>query len=332
MLKWFYNWEKILNMNILLVCDQKIPALLYGGTERIVWWLGEELHKRGHKVSFLAGKGSYCHFADVSIYDSKKTINEQVPENIDVVHVHFPVEEEIMKPYIATLHGNSIANKEYDLNTVFISKNHAERHGSSEFVYNGLDFNEYGPVDWNLKREHMLFLGKASRSKKNLKGCVKIAKALDEKLAIVGGKGLPFSKTKKYKGFLGGMAKSRVINQSKALLFPVIWHEPFGLAIVESLYFGAPVFGSTYGSLPELISAEVGITSNSYSELIEATRNHQNYSKKLCHEYVCDQFSQKRMCDGYLQMYEKVLNGYNINEITPVHQMNEDQRHYPMND
>lgn len=319
-------------MNILLVTDLKIPAMHYGGIERIIWWLGEELVARGHKVSFLAGIGSFCEFGEMHIYNPKKTIDQQIPEGIDLVHVHFPVKETISVPYMVTLHGNSIPHEVYDINTVFISKNHAERHGSSAYVYNGLDFNEYGPVDWNMKREHMLFLGKASRSKKNLKGCIKIAKALNEKLAVVGGRGLPFSKTVKYKGFLGGMEKSRVINQSKALLFPVIWHEPYGLAIVESLYFGAPVFGSTYGSLPELIPLEVGFTSNSYSELIEAAKNYKDYSPKYCHEYVCDSFSVRKMCDDYLRLYERVLNGENLNEIQPIHQMDVEIRHYPLFD
>lgn len=317
-------------MNILLVTDLKIPAKHYGGIERIIWWLGEELIKKGHQVSFMAGSGSTCDFAKMYMYDPNKSLNEQIPEGIDLVHFHFPIEEEISTPYMATLHGNSTPGLKYDINTVFISKNHAERHGSEVFVYNGLDFNEYGPVDWNLKREHFLFLGKANRSKKNLKGCVKIAKALNEKLAVVGGRGLPFSKIVKYKGFLGGLEKSKVINESKALLFPVIWHEPYGLAIVESLYFGAPVFGSMYGSLPELIPVEVGVTSNSYNELIEAAKNYGDYNRKYCHEYVCDNFSAKKMCEDYLIMYEKVLNGENLNKISPVHQMDVNIRHYPL--
>ena len=214
-------------MNILLVCDQKIPALLYGGTERIVWWLGEELHKRGHKVSFLAGKGSYCDFADVHIYKPNIPLNDQISSNVDFVHFHFPITEEVTKPYLSTLHWNSAPDIEYDKNTVFISRNHAQRHNSDTFVYNGLDFNEYGKVDWNMKREHFLFLGKARKGRKNVKGCIKIAKAINEKLAVIGGRGLPFNKYVTYKGFIGGEKKSRVINQSKALLFPVLWHEPF---------------------------------------------------------------------------------------------------------
>ena len=319
-------------MNILLVCDSKIPALLYGGTQRIVWWLGEELHKRGHKVSFLAGKGSYSDFADVYCYNPNIPLNDQIPAHIDVVHLNFITEEELTKPFITTLHGNSAANKVYHNNTVFISKNHAQRHNSDVFVYNGLDFNEYGSVNWNMKREHFLFLGKASRSKKNIKGCIKIARALNEDLAVIGGRGLPFRKGIKYKGFIGGKKKSEVINKSKALLFPVIWNEPFGLAIVEAMYFGAPAFGSTYGSLPELINPDVGFVSNSYSELTEAAKHYEDYNRKRCHDYVCDKFSVKQMTDSYLKLYEKVMNNELLSAEKPVHQLQEVVRHFPMFD
>ena len=35
--------------------------------------------------------------------------------------------------------------------------------------------------------------------------------------------------------------KGEILNSSKGLVFPVLWHEPFGLAIIESLYYGCPV-------------------------------------------------------------------------------------------
>ncbi|NQY28269.1 MAG: hypothetical protein HRT69_02240 [Flavobacteriaceae bacterium] len=51
------------------------------------------------------------------------------------------------------------------------------------------------------------------------------------------------------------------------IYLPVLWNKPFGLAIIESLYTGYPVFGPNYGSLPELIPENVGYTSNSMSEI-----------------------------------------------------------------
>jgi hypothetical protein len=52
-------------MRILIVNDTKIPVEGYGGTERVIWYLGEELSKMGHKVTFLVREGSACPFAKV---------------------------------------------------------------------------------------------------------------------------------------------------------------------------------------------------------------------------------------------------------------------------
>ncbi len=86
---------------------------------------------------------------------------------------------------------------------------------------------------------------------------------------------------------LGGEKKNQAIQNSQAILFPGLWHEPLGLAILESLYFGCPVFGTTYGSLPELISAERGFLSNSKSELVNAIRNAGNYDPEEMPSVYC---------------------------------------------
>ena len=52
---------------------------------------------------------------------------------------------------------------------------------------------------------------------------------------------------------VGGTNKTKLLNQSKGLLFPVRWHEPFGLAILESLHYGCPVFGTPRGSCLKLV-------------------------------------------------------------------------------
>ena len=121
----------------------------------------------------------------------------------------------------------------------------------------------------------------------------------------------------RFEGMVGGSHKNRLINGSKALLFPVLWNEPFGIALTESLYFGCPVFGTPYGSLPELITSEFGFLSNSRAELINALENVDSYDRKKCHEYVCDTFSSKKMTQDYLALYEIVLKGETLNSEAP---------------
>lgn len=72
-------------MNITIVLGDKIPSIKYGGTQRVMWYLGKELNKRGHKVTFIAGKGSSCPFAKVIELDPSVNLNTQIPTDADIV-------------------------------------------------------------------------------------------------------------------------------------------------------------------------------------------------------------------------------------------------------
>ena len=307
-------------MNILIVLNTVIPAKEYGGTERVVWWLGKELTRRGHGVTYMAAPGSRCPFAKVVEYDPHLPFADIIPPLTDLVHLQFEPTERIPRPYLITHHGNFFPRKAFDINTVFVSHNHAQRNGASCYVYNGLDPDEYGSVDWKQPREHLLFLGYAKRPEKNLRDCAYIARKSGHVLAVIGGKDKWFKRRPwlRYEGFLGGEAKNAALRKGHALLFPVRWHEPFGLAVIESLYFGCPVIGSPYGSLPELVAPEVGFLSNRCEELVRAVADIPRFSRRRCHEYVCARFSVRQMTDDYLRLYEQVLSGRPLNPRPPV--------------
>lgn len=312
-------------MNVVIVVACTLPTLKYGGTQRVMWYLGKELTKMGHQVTFLAEKGSYCPFAKVIEIDPTKTIGSQVPASADIVHMNGHSPEDVRQPYVTTMHGNGVLKM--DRNSIFVSRNHAERFGCDSFVYNGLDWDDYGTVDLSKKRSGYHFLGKAAWRLKNLRGAIAVTKSLkNEKLEVLGGYRFnfkmgwrfTFSPRIHFKGMVDDAGKKAVIEQSKGLLFPVTWNEPFGLAITESLYFGSPVFGTPYGSLPELVTKEVGFLTNNAATLIQHLESNPMYSPKLCHEYTRDKFNSRVMAEEYLQKYEKVLNGeYLINGTVP---------------
>lgn len=304
-------------MHILLVNNTRIPALKYGGTERVIWALGKALVALGHQVSYLVAKGSYCPFAMVYVYNPAQSLEQQIPPGVDLVHIHFPVAKAPAFPYLATLHGNGEAGERFAPNTVFLTADHAQRHHGEAFVYNGLDWDEYGPVDWQKERRHLLFLAKTSRKEKNVKGAIEIAKNRETKLEIIGGHKLIFNKYIRFRGQVGGAKKTALLNHGLALLNPIRWHEPFGLAPIEALYYGNPVFATPYGSMPELITEEVGFISKKGSELSQALDQLPYYSRKLCHHYVVDRFNHLHMAKNYLAYYEKVLNGEKINKNAP---------------
>lgn len=312
-------------MHILIVHNAIIPAVKYGGTERVIFWLGKELVNQGHQVTYLVANDSTCDFADVIHFDNSIPLNKQIPSNVDVVHLNCAVNELPTKPYVATMHGNLNEQMPFDKNVIFVSKNHAARYGSDCFVHNGLDPEDYGKPSLKDKKNYIHFLGDAAWRVKNVKGAIKIASKANINLKVIGGKRLNISQgfrltldfNTSFCGMIGGKEKNKILNESKGLLFPVRWYEPFGLAITESLYFGCPVFATPYGSLPEIVNEEVGFLSNKSGELVNALKNIDLYNPTKCYEYVMEHFTSKQMAASYVKKYETVLNGRYLNEKLP---------------
>lgn len=311
-------------MKILLVHNTPIPVYKYGGTERVIWDLGKTLVKLGHDITFLVPAGSTCDFAKVQHIDPAKNWNEQIPKDTDIVHFQFNPEMELDFPFLMTEHSNSRKPVSLPHNTIFLSKKHAECYGSTEFVYNGLDWDAYGSVDFSHPRNHYHFLGKAARRLKNVKGAIRVAHLAKVELDVLGGERInlranfrwTFSRKIHFYGMVGGQQKFELLNASKGLIFPVRWHEPFGLAITESLYFGCPVFATPYGALSELVPAECGHLSAHAEELAQAIQTEQ-YDPRACHAQAL-KFDALSMTKNYLQVYERILAGETLHAQAPV--------------
>ncbi len=304
-------------MLITIVNNTVIPAHRYGGTERVIWWLGQELTRRGHQVRYLVARGSTCDFAAVDQIDPTAPLAPQISPQTDIIHVHFPTDESFDRPALTTIHGNGQPGERFPINSNFVSCNHADRHGATCWVHNGIDPREYGEPDLSATRTHLLFLAKASRREKNLRGAIRLARAIGKPLAVIGGRRIPRPGVR-YLGEVGSHRKNDALNKTDALLFPVRWHEPFGLAVVEAMYFGAPVVGTPYGSLPELVDEGSGKLADRAEPLIEFLRHPAAFDRRYCHERVLRNFSSAAMTDGYLSLYERLLDGEQLNLSVPT--------------
>lgn len=312
-------------MKIAIVIDTIIPVFAYGGTERVMWYLGRELHRMGHHIVYVAPKGSKCDFGTVVEIDPSIPIEGQIPADVDVVHFNSYNPNELDRPYIVTWHGNFLKG-ELDRNSLFVSRQHAQRYSSDQYVYNGMDWEDYGTVDLSCPRTHYHFLGQAAWSQKNLRGAISVIDRLSgETLKVMGGHrfnwkhGIKFYTLRNadFLGMVGGQSKFDVLQHSKGFIFPVRWDEPFGIAITESLYYGCPVFGTPYGSLPELVPSDVGFLTTSAAEMADHIAHHYSYSPKVCHEYARDVHNAKVMAQAYLSKYERVMNGHHLNDSNP---------------
>ena len=116
-----------------------------------------------------------------------------------------------------------------------------------------------------------------------------------------------------YCGMLGDTEKRKILRKAKALLFPVRWHEPFGIAITEALASGCPVFGTPYGSLPEIVSPETGVLSDRAQDLVDALTK-RTFSPMKCRERVTQGLTHIQMAERYLELYREILSHGKLNQ------------------
>lgn len=245
-----------------------------------------------------------------------------LPNDVDVLHLWSTPRSAPRRPFLVTIEGNGQEGETFHPNTAFISRKHAENHGATEFVYNGLDTTAF---EYDLERkDYAVFLAKASWSVKNLEGAIAIARAAKLRLEVLGSRDwplglqrrLPAIRGVKYRGMVGDAEKREVLRAARALLFPVRWHEPFGIAITEALASGCPVFGTPYGSLPEIVTPEVGVLSANGQELANALRSADKYDPSKCRARA-QAFDAAVMARAYLPLYERVRRGEKLHSAAP---------------
>ena len=104
-----------------------------------------------------------------------------------------------------------------------------------------------------------------------------------------------------------GSEKRRLLSRATALLAPLQWDEPFGLAVVEAMASGTPVICTRRGASPELIADGVtGFLADDVDDMVAAVRNVGQIDPLECARAARMRFTPSAMADGYLSIYEKV--------------------------
>ena len=111
-----------------------------------------------------------------------------------------------------------------------------------------------------------------------------------------------------YVGEVSGKYKLEFISHAKALLFPIQWDEPFGMAPIEALACGTPVVAMSRGALPEIIEHGVnGFLANNEKEFKHYMTLVDEIDPAKCRESVKRNFSASIMAKNYLERYQTVL-------------------------
>src|SRR5881396_687123 len=183
----------VLGMHVVVASHQPLPAKGYGGPQRVVVALVRGLAALGHRVTLLAPPSTRVPEATVVAVPPRKladpaTLAPYVPRDAAIVHAHFPLRSAPGSfPFVQTVHRNLKPHAPAYPNSIFLSRDHARRHHSDVFVYNGLD-----PADYVFRRfprrgsQYDLFLGNL-HSAKGYHWAVEAAKRTGHRLIVAGG-------------------------------------------------------------------------------------------------------------------------------------------------
>jgi glycosyltransferase involved in cell wall biosynthesis len=109
-------------------------------------------------------------------------------------------------------------------------------------------------------------------------------------------------------GEIGDTDKSEFLGNALALLFPVHWPEPFGLAMIEAMACGTPVIAWNYGSVPEVIEHGVsGYIVDSEAAALSAIARIGQIDRHGVRAVFERRYTAIQMAHAYLDVYSKLL-------------------------
>ena len=352
------NWQRFLKkdwgeaMKIAQVAPlyESVPPKYYGGTERVVSYLTEELVRQGHEVTLFASGDSQTRANLVSPCSRSLRMDKQCVDHLahhillleqvfqrasdfDFIHfhidyLHFPLSRREKIPQLTTLHGRLDLPDLVPLYREFhsmplVSISNAQRAPLPGINWQGTVYHGL-PKDLltlrREKREYLAFLGRICPEKRvdtairlaiqanlPLKIAAKIDKVDQEYFQQVIQPMLQHPLIE-YVGEIQEDEKEKFLNQALALLFPIDWPEPFGLAMIEALACGTPVIARNRGSVREVIGhGETGFIFQEEAEALQALKDLDQFDRDHCRFVFEERFSAERMAQDYVKLYRKIL-------------------------
>ena len=108
-------------------------------------------------------------------------------------------------------------------------------------------------------------------------------------------------------GEIDDARKAEFLSGAHALLFPIDWPEPFGLAMIESMACGTPVIAFNRGSVPEVVDeSRTGFVVEDEAAAIRAVRRLDELDRGLVRRQFENRFLVRRMAMEYLSLYQRM--------------------------
>lgn len=326
----------------------RTPPRGYGPWEQVVATLSDALVALGTEVTLYATGDSSCRgqlrsvvahgYEEDSSYDVKvyealhiARVFEEAGEH-DIIHNHFDFlplawTRLVETPTVTTIHGFSSeaivpAYVAYDDRAHYVAISDADRHPRLSYaatIHHGIDLEQF-PYRAEPDRDgHVVSYGRIHPDK-GTAVAIDIARRADRPIRLAGivhdrdyfeaeiRPRLGMQAT--YVGPLAGADRASFLGAASALLHPVDFAEPFGLAVVEALACGTPVVASPRGSMPELIRPGVnGALAEGVVAGAAALDEVLAIERADCRADAEARFSAGRMARDYLALYVSILRG-----------------------
>ena len=343
-----------MTMKIALVAPlaEPVPPILYGGTERVVSTLADELVAQGHDVTLFASGDSVTAAKLVPCCERALRLNprvrDQLPyhvvmmdevrrraDDFDILHfhtdcIHYPLVAALPTPTLTTLHGRldspdllPLFARFSSVPLVAISNSQRSQLPQANFVatiYHGLRNGRMRltPVP---KGDYLAFLGRIS-PEKGPDRAIEIARRVGIPLKIaakVDRADLDYwnerirpmiarSPDVEFIGEITDQEKSAFLGNALALLFPINWPEPFGIAMIESMACGTPVLAFRCGSVPEIV--DHGLTGwivNSVDQAAAEMERVLSLDRLAVRRGFERRFTADRMARKYVETYRRLI-------------------------
>lgn len=256
----------------------------------------------------------------------------QQAAEFDIIHSHIGVAalttaSLVKTPTLHTIHCGFTpgSSKLYNLHCKqpYISISNAQRKLDLNYIrtiYNGIDPQDYPYRAQPQEPPYLAFLGRLS-PEKGPQHAIAIAKQTGWRLKMAGKIDLVNTgffeqeiapqidgKQIEFLGEVNHALKVELLSNAAVTLFPISWHEPFGLVMIESMATGTPVIGINLGSVAEVIAnGKTGFVCQSYAEMAALIPDALELNRQTCRDYVTNNFSVTQMVDGYEAAYQQLL-------------------------
>lgn len=250
----------------------------------------------------------------------------------DIVHSHFNLSScyyapIVDTPTVHTFHSpldESVKQilRYYKDKTYFISVSHAQRNQMPELnwmanIYHGVNTMKY-TFSPNAGK-HLLFMSRITEEK-GVHFAIEAAKAVNMPLVIAGKSYLEEGYWQKhvethidgvnikYIGEPDHETKINYLRSAKALLFPTLYQEVFGMVMIEAMSCGTPVIGFRNGAVPEIVKDGVtGFLVEDTASMVKAIKKLDKIDRKACRERVEKFFRLQIMVENYEKVYARII-------------------------